>query len=261
MACAIVMIGLPLLWMLSAAFKQTKEIYIVPPTWIPQQPTLSNFPNAWHAAPFGRYFFNSTLVTVVGASGKLLNGLICAYALAFLRFPCKNLVFLIVLAGLMVPPQVTVLPNYLVMGGLGWVNTYQGIVLPSLATAVGVFLLRQAFLSLPREVIDAARVDGAGHVQVLRDVLIPMARPVVVTFLLLAVVSEWNEFLWPLVVTSTASMRTLPIGIFWLLDQEGNTQWGVVMAGTIFVILPLLVIFLLAQRFIVSGIAAGAVKT
>jgi sn-glycerol 3-phosphate transport system permease protein len=256
-----VLIGLPLAWMLSAAFKQTKEIYIIPTTWIPVEPTLRNFPAAWQSAPFGRYFLNSILVTTVGSGGKLLNGVLSAYALAFLRFPHKDLVFLLVLAGLMVPPQVTILPNYLTMAGLGWVNTYQGIVVPSLATAVGVFLLRQAFLSLPREIIDAARVDGAGHVQILWRILLPLTRPVVVTFLLLAVVSEWNEFLWPLVVTSTASMRTLPIGVFWLLDQEGNTQWGVVMAGAIFVILPLLGVFLLAQRHIIAGIAAGAVKS
>jgi sn-glycerol 3-phosphate transport system permease protein len=261
MGGAVALVGVPLLWMLSAAFKETKEIYVFPSTWIPQEPTLANFPRAWQSAPFGRYYLNSTIVTVLGSLGKLLNAVLSAYALAYLRFPAKDLVFLVILAALMVPPQVTIVPWYLLMSDLGWINTYQGLIVPELGVAFATFLLRQAFLSLPREVIEAAKVDGAGHLRILWSVVLPLSQPVLVTVTLLLVVTRWNEFLWPLIITNTADMRTLPIGIFWLLDQEGNTQWGVVMAGTIFVILPLLVIFLLAQRFIVSGITAGAVKT
>lgn len=260
MAAAVALIGIPLLWLLSAAFKENPEIYVFPTPWLPRQPTTANFPRAWDAAPFGLYYLNTAFVTAIGTAGKLLTGALSAYALAFVRFPAKDLVFLAVLGALMIPGQVTVLPNYLLMADLGWVNTMPGLIAPHLPTAIGTFLLRQSFLSLPREVIDAARIDGAGHIRMLWDVLLPLSRPVVVTFALISIQDIWNEFLWPLVVTNTANMRTLPIGIFWLLDQEGNTQWGVVMAGALFVILPLIAVFLWAQRHIVEGIAAGAIK-
>ena len=260
MALAVAIIGIPLLWQLSAAFKENPEIYVFPTPWVPRQPTLENFPRAWNAAPFGLYYVNTTIVTVVGTLGKLLTGALTAYALAFLRFPAKNAIFVAVLAALMIPAQVTVLPNYLFMADLGWVNTMAGLIAPHIPTAIGTFLLRQAFLSLPREIVDAAKIDGAGHLRMLWDVLLPLSRPVLVTFAIISTQDIWNEFLWPLVVTNTANMRTLPIGIFWLLDQEGNTQWGVVMAGAMFVMAPLIAAFLWAQRHIVEGIAAGAVK-
>jgi sn-glycerol 3-phosphate transport system permease protein len=257
---AVATIGLPLFWLLSAAFKENSEIYVFPSTWIPQDPTYQNFSRAWNAAPFGRYYVNTIIVTVLGTLGKLIMGSLTAYALVALRFPAKNLIFMLILGALMIPQQVTVVPNYLLMADWGWVNTLQALVVPHIPTALGVFLLRQAFLGVPREVIDAARIDGAGHLRMLTNVLLPLSLPVLVTFALIATQDVWNEFLWPLVVTNTADMRTLPIGIFWLLDQEGNTQWGVVMAGTLFVMLPLIAVFLWAQRHIVEGIAAGAIK-
>ena len=144
--------------------------------------------------------------------------------------------------------------------GQSWINTYQGIVLPGAATAFGAFLLRQAFLGLPREVLDAAKVDGCGHLRLLWDIVIPLSRPVLVTFGLISLVAKWNDYLWPLIVTNTQEMRTLTVGLTYLFDQEGNTAWGPVMAASIFVIVPLLVIFAWAQRHIIEGIAAGATK-
>jgi sn-glycerol 3-phosphate transport system permease protein len=260
MAVVAFVIGLPLLWLLSAAFKETREIYVIPATWIPAEPTVANFPRAWNAAPFGLYYVNTVIVTVVSVAGKLVMGAMTAYALVMLRFPGKNAIFALILGALMIPPQVVVVPNYLLFADLGLVNTYTALILPHIPTAVGAFLLRQAFLAVPREILDAAKVDGAGHLRTLWTILLPLSMPVVVTFGLLATQDVWNEFLWPLVITNTANMRTLPIGIFWLLDQEGNTQWGVVMAGALYVILPLLTVFLWVQRHIVEGIAAGAVK-
>lgn len=260
MMFAVATVGLPLLWMISAAFKQTSEIYIIPATWIPNEPTLANFPRAWNAAPFGLYYVNTALVTAASVLGKLFLGSLSAYALVMLNFPGKNVVFALILGAIMIPPQVQIVPNYLFFAELGLVNTLTALILPHFPTAIGTFLLRQAFLTVPREVLDAARVDGAGHARLLWTVMLPLAMPVVVTFTLLSTQDVWNEFLWPIVITNTANMRTLPIGIFWLLDAEGNTQWGVVMAGAIYVIAPLIAVFLWAQRHIVEGIAAGAVK-
>jgi sn-glycerol 3-phosphate transport system permease protein len=140
------------------------------------------------------------------------------------------------------------------------VNTYQGIIIPGASVAFGAFFLRQAFMGLPREVLDAARVDGCGHVRLLTQMVIPMARPAILTFALISLVAKWNEYLWPLVVTNEDRMRTLTVGLTYLFDNEGNTQWGVVMAGTIFVLAPLIAVFIWAQRFIIEGITSGATK-
>ena len=260
MVVLVLVIGLPIYWMVTAAFKQNSEIYRLPVTWIPLEPTFANFTRAWNAAPFGRYYVNTIITTVLGSGGELLLAITSAYAFAFLRFPRKDLIFLLLLAALMVPDQVTILPNYLTIARLGWIDTYQGIIVPGVSVAYGTFLLRQAFLALPRDILDAAKVDGAGHLRTMRSVVVPLARPSLVTFGLLSVVAKWNNFLWPLVATNRQEMRVLPVGITRLLDQEGTTQWGTVMAGTIFVVLPILIIFIWSQRYIVEGIAAGAVK-
>ncbi|NJN18543.1 MAG: carbohydrate ABC transporter permease [Oscillochloris sp.] len=260
MFLAVLIIGLPVYWTLTAAFKETREIYNIPVTWVPANPTFENFPEAWQAAPFARYYLNSFITTFFGMLAEVVLAVTSAYALAFLKFPRKDLIFLLLLAALMIPVEITIIPNYLTIARLGWINTYQGIIIPGAAIAYGTFLLRQAFLGLPYEVIEAARVDGAGHLRILRSVVIPMAQPAIITMALLSLVAKWNDFLWPLIVTNTSDMRTLPIGIYWLRNSEGLTDWGVVMAGALFLIIPVMVVFLWVQRFIVEGIAAGAVK-
>jgi sn-glycerol 3-phosphate transport system permease protein len=260
MLLCLLAIGLPIYWMVIGAFKQSAEIYRVPPTWLPLEPTLGNFANAWQSAPFGRYYVNSLVVTVLGSLFEIFFAVTTAYAFAFLRFPRKEWLFVLLLAALMVPAQVTILPNYLTVANFGWVNTYAGIIVPGAAVAYGAFLLRQYYRTLPLEVIDAAKVDGAGHLRILPAVVVPLAKPAIISFALLSIVAKWNDFLWPLIVTNTREMRVLPIGIYWLRVEEGAIDWGVIMAGTLFVVLPVVLIFLYAQRYIVDGIAAGAVK-
>lgn len=260
MALVLLVIGLPVYWMIVASFKTNQEIYSIPPTWIPLAPTLANYPEAWSSAPFGQYYINSIFITFVGSGFEVFFAITSAYALVFLRFPAKKVIFIVLLAALMIPPEITIVPNYITVANLGWVNTYQGIIITGVSVAYGTFLLRQYFLTLPSEVIEAARVDGAQHLQTLLYIVLPMAQPAIVTMALISIVYKWNDFLWPLIVTNTTDMRTLPIGIFWLLDQEGVTNWGVVMAGTVFVVAPIIAIFVWAQQYIVEGIAAGAVK-
>lgn len=260
MAIAVILVGIPLYWMLLAAFKTNPEIFTAPPTWFPAQPTLENFPNAWNQAPFGRFYVNSLVYTGVSGGAKILQAVLSAYAFAFLSFPKKNLVFLLLLVALMIPEEFTVLPNFLTLALVGWTDTYQGLLIPGFVSAFGTFLLRQHFLSLPREVLDAARVDGANHLRTLWSVVLPMSRPVMATLILLTAVQRWNDFLWPLIITNSTEMRPISVGIALLFQKETGTEWGVVMAGTIYVVLPVLVLFLLVQRHIVEGIAAGAVK-
>jgi sn-glycerol 3-phosphate transport system permease protein len=260
LALMVALIGLPVYWMITGSFKPTTEIYQIPPTWIPTQPTITNFIRAWNSAPFGRYYLNTIIVTVFGSSFEIFFAITTAYAFAFLRFPKKEWLFLLLLAALMVPSQVTILPNYLTVGKLKWINTYQGIIVPGASVAYGAFLLRQYYRTLPLDILDAAKVDGASHLRMLWSIVTPLALPAIISFGMLSVVAKWNDFLWPLIVTNTKEMRVLPIGIRGLILEEGSIDWGVVMAGTLFVVLPVLIVFLYAQRYIVEGIAAGAVK-
>jgi ABC-type glycerol-3-phosphate transport system permease component len=265
----VLIIGLPMFWMLSSSLKSLNEIYTFPPQWIPTNPRWENYSEAWNAVPFGRFYINSIIITVLGAGLQIINGTLCAYAFAFLKFPAKNWLFLIILAALMVPGEVVILPNFLFFGntvrdwfGLekNWINTYQAIVLPGAATAFGTFLMRQGFMGLPRDVLDAAKVDGAGHLRTMFGIVLPMAKPIVITFGLISVVNKWNDYLWPLVITRTLEMRPITVGVRFLFDSEGNNNWGVIMAGTTFVVLPLLIVYIFAQRFIIDGLTAGATK-
>jgi sn-glycerol 3-phosphate transport system permease protein len=259
----VVAIGAPIFWMITGALKPTRDIYTFPPVWIPTDPQWSNFSRAWNAAPFGRFYVNSLKITIAGTSLELIHATLTAYALVYLRFPFKNVIFIAILATLMIPAQVTIIPNYLTIAdifGQNWINTYQGIVIPGAAVAYGTFLLRQAFMGLPREVLDAARIDGCGHLRMLWDHVVPMSRPVLITFGLISVVAKWNDYLWPLVVTNEERMRPLAVGVSYLFNPEGNTDWGLVMSATFFVIAPLVVVFIWAQRYIIEGITAGATK-
>ncbi len=260
MIAVVLVIGIPVAWVLSGALKTNREIFSTTPQLLPLNPTFDNFGKAWRAAPFDRFYLNSFITTLLGAGAEVIMAVTTAYALVFMRFPKRDWIFVLLLLALMVPEEVVLVPNYLTIAGWRMVNTYPGIVLPGASIAFGTFLLRQYFRTLPQDLLDAARVDGAGHVRTLLSVVVPVAAPAVATTALLSITAKWNEYLWPLLITTTEDMRTLPVGISRLLDQEGNTEWGVVMAATLFVIVPVMLIFLYAQRFVVDGIAAGAVK-
>ena len=251
---------IPIYWMASASLKDIGEIYTFPPKWIPLTPRWENYVDAWNAAPFGRFYTNTLITTAIGVATELIFGTMTAYAFVFLPFPGKNALFIVMLAALMIPIQVTLLPNYLTIADLNWLNTYPGIIVPGASVAFGTFLFRQHFLTLPKEIIEAARLEGAGHIQMLTKIVLPLSRPIFVTVGLIALVNKWNDFLWPLIVTNRIDMRVLPVGLSYLANQEGSTQWGVVMAATIFVVAPILVIFAWAQRHIIAGLTAGATK-
>lgn len=251
---------LPLYWLFSSALKPTSEIYTYPLQLIPTSLFWENFTYAWTVAPFDKYMVNSLIVTAVGATCKIVIACLTSYAFTFLRFPGRNILFLVMLTALMVPGNVTIIVNYLTVANLGWLNTYAGLIIPGAGSVFGTFLLRQHMMTLPGEVMDAADVDGAGHIRRLWQIVLPMSIPSVVTVGLIAVVDEWNGFIWPLLVTNTDSMRTLPIGLSFLKAEDGLANWGAVMAGTVLVLLPMLILFLLAQRLIVGGLTQGAVK-
>jgi ABC-type glycerol-3-phosphate transport system permease component len=257
---ASVAIGLPFLWMLSTAIKAPTEVHIFPPIWWPATPRFDNFVVAWQAAPFGRFYLNSV---ITAASGVLLEVLIAAlsgYAFARIRFRFREPLFMLMLAAMMIPGQMALIPNYVTLKHLAWINTYAGLVVPHISSVFGAFLLRQAFLSMPPALFDAAHMDGLGHLRCLLDVALPMARPVVATLGLYLFISKWNEYLWPLIVTNTQNMRTLPVGLSMVEKAEYIIGPEHLMAASLFVLVPVLVVFFLAQKQLIEGIAAGAVK-
>ncbi|MGC0273754.1 carbohydrate ABC transporter permease [Pseudactinotalea sp. Z1739] len=259
MVAVIVIMSVPVIWMLLASLKTPAEIYAVPLAWVPEVFDLSNYGEVATAIPIARMFFNSVLITTVGAGLKVLLGLACAYALVFVDVPLRKTAFVLVLFALLIPGQITIIPNYTLIANLGWLNTYQGIIVPGLASAFGTFLFRQYFLGLPVSVLEAAQLDGAGHYRRLWRFVVPMSVPTIAAVSLVSIVGEWNEYLWPMLVVDNPSTMPLPVGLTLLQRVEGMQNWGVLMAATTLVTLPILVIFLILQRRLVAGLTAGAV--
>ncbi|MCW1806259.1 carbohydrate ABC transporter permease, partial [Brachybacterium squillarum] len=258
---ATAVVVLPLLWMMISSFKSPSEILTTDLVVLPSDPTLHNYRVAMTSVPIPRFFLNSVIVTVIGATLKVTLAIMTAYALVFVRFPAKRIIFVGILVALMVPPQVAILPNYVLIAGWGGVNTYWGIILPGLGTAFGTFLLRQHFLTIPPSILEAASLDGAGHWGSIWRIVVPISLPSIATVALVTVVSEWNDYIWPLIITTDSSMMTLPVGLTALQNSEGNTGsgWGILMAGTVVVIIPVLLVFAALQRYIVSGLTQGSV--
>lgn len=223
--------------------------------------TLENYGTAWSASPFGRYMVNSFVQTGVITVAQVLLSILAGYAFAMFEFKGKNLLFALVIGSLIVPFELTFIPNFLLISDLGMANTYAGLTVPFLASAFGVFMMRQFFLSLPRDLYDAAKIDGAGDFYYLWRVVVPLSKGAISAFTIFAFLSAWNQFLWPLVITNDESMRTAQIGIrFFLVNQERATDWGAIMAGTVIVMIPTLLVFLVAQRQLVKGIAMSGLK-
>lgn len=261
MLLALAIIALPLIWMVISSFKPPSEIVTVNPSFWPADPTVQNYVQVAERVPLGRVLMNSVIVTVVGAGIKVFLAITTAYALVFIDIRFKNVIFLGILVALMVPPEAAMLPNYITISSLGGRNTLWGIILPTLGTAFGTFLLRQQYKTLPLSLLEAAELDGAGHWRKLWSVVVPVTVPTIATVALVTVVSEWNSFLWPLVITDTPENMTLPVGLNLLQSIESNTgSYGVLMAGAVLVIAPVLVVFAALQRYIVAGLTQGAVK-
>nr|WP_274707972.1 carbohydrate ABC transporter permease [Arthrobacter sp. H16F315] len=257
---ATLVVVLPLVWMVLSSLKQPGEIVTMDLKILPESVNLDNYRVAMTTVPFAKFFLNSLIVTTVGATVKVILAILTAYALVFVRFPFKNVIFILVLVALMVPPQVSILPNYILIAGMGGKNTLWGIILPGLGTAFGTFLLRQHFMTLPGSILEAAEIDGAGHWRRLWQVVVPVSGPSIATVALVTVVSEWNDYIWPLIITDRPETMTLPVGLTLLQNSEGNgSGWGILMAGAVLVIVPILLVFAALQRYIVAGLTQGSV--
>ncbi|MEO7449076.1 MAG: carbohydrate ABC transporter permease [Humibacillus sp.] len=261
MLVVILVVAVPLFWILITSFKERGDIYVRPAQYWPNPSTGQNYVELTTRIPFFDYLRNSVIITAATSLAKIFLGVMSAYALSLLRFPGRSIVFLVVIAALMVPNQITVISNYALVSQIGWRNTYQGIIIPLAGVAFGTFLMRNQFLSLPGEIIEAARLDGAGPMKLLWRVVMPMSWPTLVAFALITIVNEWNEYLWPFLMSDDESTATLPVGLTFLQNNDGVTNWGPVMAGTVLAMLPILVVFLFLQKQMIKGLTAGAVKS
>lgn len=260
MLLVLTLIAGPLTFVLLTSFKDQPDVYSQPTTWWPPHWNPQNYRTATQEIPFWTFVRNSVIITSALAVVKFVLGVLSAFGLVFVRFPGRNVVFLLIIAALMVPNQITVISNYALISQLGLRNTFAGIILPLAGVAFGTFLMRNHFLSLPAEVIEAARMDGARWWQLLLRVVLPMSGPTMVAFGIITVVSEWNEYLWPFLMSDDESIAPLPVGLTFLQQSEGVSNWGPVMAVTLLAMLPILLIFIVLQRQMIKGLTSGAVK-
>jgi len=250
----------PFIWMVLGSIKTTGELRQVPPTWLPQNPTLSNYTDLLDRLNFARFFLNSAVVAAAVTAGNVIFCSMLGYALAKLQFPGKRILFAVVLGTLMVPAIVTFMPLFVLVANLNLVNTHAGLILPFLVGAFGVFLMRQFIGGIPDELLDAARVDGAGEHYIFWRIVMPLCGPAIATLTILTFLGSWNSFLWPLVVANTEDMYTLPVAIALFATGQQETNIALLMAGSVVVILPVLIVFILLQRYFTQGIAMTGIK-
>ncbi|WP_092500049.1 ABC transporter permease subunit [Faunimonas pinastri] len=244
----------PFFWMVSNAIRTNDEVLAVPPRLLPSQAHWENFVQAWLYLPFGRFFLNSAIVAAAVTLIVLVVSSMAGYAFARLRFPFRGSLFAIYMGTLMVPQAVLVIPLFLMMSRIGWVNTYQGLILPMAFGSFGTFLLRQFFLQVPRELEEAALIDGASRVRILVSIMLPLAGPALGLLALFTFTAQWNNFLWALIITNGNDHATLPLGLTLFQGQQGS-QWNFLMAGTTISVLPGLVLTILLQRYIFRGLS------
>lgn len=257
-AAALVMV-FPLLYAVSISLMPPAEVNTFPPRFIPSAVRWANYAEVARTVPVARYLLNSLLVSAAVTLGQIATASLSGYAFAFMDFRGRAALFALFMSTMMVPWEVTLIPNYLTIRSLRLLNSYPGLILPFLATAFGTFLLRQFFMQVPRELEDAARIDGCGRFRFFWSVALPLARPGLLTLGAYTFLSTWNQYLWPLLVTNTRLMRTVQIGVRFLMNEEGM-QYHRIMAGAVLCLVPALLILLWGQRYLVRGMMAGGIK-
>ncbi len=255
----LLMVG-PFLWMLLGSLKTQGEFLVSPPTFLPNAPTTGNYERLFNELDFPRFFFNSSLVAIIVTVGNVLFCPMLGFALAKLQWRGKRLIMGLVLATLMVPAGITLIPNFVLMANLGLVNTYPGLILPFLVGPFGVFLTRQFMYGIPDELLEAARIDGANEWRIFWQVVIPLTIPVLATLGILTFLGSWNNFIYPLVMAQEPEMYTLPVALATFATGDHQSDHGMLMAGSVVLVVPVLIIFILFQRWITEGIATTGLK-
>ena len=255
----VLMVG-PFLWMVLGSIKPEADFLRNPPTFLPSSPTTASYNRLFDQLDFPRFFFNSSVIALAVTIGNLVFCPMLGYALAKLRWRGKGLIMGLVLATLMVPAGITLIPNFILMSNLGLVNTYPGLILPFLAGPFGVFLMRQFMLGIPNELLEAARIDGANEFRIFWSVVMPLATPVLATLGILTFLGNWNSFIYPLVMAQEPQMYTLPVALATFATGQYQADHGMLMAGSVILVVPVLIVFILFQRWITEGIATTGLK-
>jgi len=251
----------PFLWMVSSALKPADQILAFPPEWIPRELIWTNFTESLSRAPFGRFFINSGIQATAATLGVLLTSSMAGYAFAKFRFAGRDLLFLACLSTMMIPPIVTVIPNYLIIQHLGWVNTFRALIIPVCASAFGIYLMQQFIMTIPNDFIDSARIEGAREWYVFSWIILPLSKAALAALAIFAFIANWDSFLWPLLVVSSEEMRTLPLGLAFFRYHYGITQYNYLLAATVVCTIPPIIVFLALQRYFVRGITLTGLKT
>ena len=245
---------LPIVWMVLSALKPSAEVFTVPPKPFGSKIMFSNFADAWNYLPFGRFILNTIFVASVGTAITLVASALSGYAFARLNFRFRGGLFVMYLSTLIVPQEVIVIPMFLIMKQLGWVNTYQALILPWAFTAFGTFLLRQFFITVPKELEEAAKLDGCGHLRILSKIFVPVSTPALAVLAVFTFITYWNSFLWPLITISDTNKMTVPLGLQLFLGQQGQ-RWELLMAASTIAMVPTIILVLALQKYLVKGIA------
>lgn len=252
---------LPFLWGISTSLKTRNAVFAYPPTWIPDSPQWKNYVEVWRQVPFSRYYWNSMYISTLIVAGQLFTSSLAGFAFARLRFPCRDGMFLVYLATMMVPGQVVMIPIFLIVKKLGWIDSHLSLIVPSLAGPFGTFLFRQFYLTIAEELVDAGKIDGCNPWLIYRHIFLPLSRPALATLGVFTFMNSWNSFLWPLILLRTPALYTVTLGLASMqgMDQF-RTSWELLMAGTVTAMVPVLTVFIAAQRFFVEGIALTGIK-
>ncbi|MDF2958360.1 MAG: transporter permease [Paenibacillus sp.] len=251
---------IPFLWMVLSSVKGIDQIFTGSFLSWPEEWHWDNYAKAWDSAPFGRFFLNSFLMSIGIVLGQIITCALAAYAFSWIDFQGKKVMFIAIIATTIIPFESTMIPSYLVIKELGWMNSYAGLIIPGITSVFGIFLLRQFFLTIPKDFVEAARMDGCSHLRILIQIILPLAGTVLATLSLFAFLGAWNSYLWPLLITNSADMRTVQIGLRYMVDKELGTQWPQLMAASTFIIVPVMIVFLTAQKYFIRGVMHSGVK-
>lgn len=256
-----VLVVIPFLWMIVTSLQPSSAAVLTKPFKLPWPPAFSNYVKAWKTEPFGIYSVNSIITASVATSLQLISAILASYAFSYLHFPGKSVLFILVLAVLMMPTQVAIIPLYEIMTRLHLLDTLTGLILPFAVDAYGVFMVKGAFDSIPKDYYEAARIEGASHFNIAFKILSSLAKPTLIAYLIMAFKWRWNDYFWVLVMSSSKFKRTLPVGIVMMKEvNDGGTQWHLLMAATLFVLFPMIMIYLCLQKYFTNDYMKGGVK-
>lgn len=260
MAGSGVLMIVPFLWMISASLKREAEVFMYPIRWIPEVFRFDNYKEVWTGSnPFGVFYLNSIKVAVLSVVGQVITSSMAAYAFARIPFRGRQAIFMLYLATMMIPQQVTLVPRFMLFDWLGMINTHKAVILPSIFLVFGVFMLRQFFLSIPFELSESATIDGAGEIRIWWQIIMPLAMPAISSLCILSFVWEWNEYLNPLIFLRDKSLFTIPLGLDYFMDEVG-TQYSLMMAAAVSATLPLVLVYFAGQKFFIESVASSGVK-